>query len=184
MPQGVCKFAHGNTVVRTVDDSGSSSQISSFTTSSGSVTSGSGSGNGATFNYVTDGDGVTITGPGVGQIFRYKTYVDGMDDVKSGMLIVSNQDSVQSNQTVYRRIIGYQDNNNDGEGFIYYNNPVDNLTSGDMLSAIYYDKGIDIVKPLEAYCSGITCNQNAYQTEVVTNDEGCLLYTSDAADDC
>ena len=41
-----------------------------------------------------------------------------------------------------------------------------------MLSVIYYDKGIDIVKPLEAYCSGITCNQNAYQTEVVTNDEG------------
>ena len=30
----------------------------------------------------------------------------------------------------------YQDNNNDGEGFIYYNNPVDNLTSGDMLSVI------------------------------------------------
>ena len=172
MPQGACKFAHGNTVVLTVDDSGSTSQISSFTTSSGSVTSGSGNGNGASFNYVTDGDGVTITGPGVGQIFRYKTYVDGMDDVKSGMLIVSNQDSVQSNQTVYRRIIGYQDNNNDGEGFIYYNNPVDNLTSGDMLSVIYYDKGIDIVKPLEAYCSGITCNQNSYQTEVVTNAEG------------
>ena len=73
MPQGACKFAQGNTVVLTVDDSGSTSQISSFTTSSGSVTSGSGNGNGASFNYVTDGDGVTITGPGVGQIFRYKT---------------------------------------------------------------------------------------------------------------
>ena len=171
MPEGTCKFAHGTTTVHTVDDSGSSSQISSFTTSSGSG-SGSGSGNGATFTYSSDADGVTITGPGVGQIFSYKTYVDGMDDVTSGMLIVSNQDPVQSNQTVYRRVIGYQDNNNDGEGFIYLNNAVDDLTIGDMLSVIYYDKGIDIVKPLEAYCSGIACNQNAYQTEVSTNSDG------------
>ena len=172
LPEGACKFAHGTISVRTVGDDGSTNQIGSFTTSSTSGNSGSGSGNGATFNYSSDTDGVTITGPGIGQIFRYKTYVDGMDDVTSGMIIVSNQDPVQSDQTVYRRVIGYQDNNNDGEGFIYYNNPVDNLVSGDMLSVIYYDKGIDIVKPLESYCSGVSCNQNAYQNEVVTNNDG------------
>ena len=92
MPEGT-QICTRNATVHTVDDSGSSSQISSFTTSSGSG-SGSGSGNGATFNYSSDADGVIITGPGVGQIFSYKTYVDGMDDVTSGMLIVSNQDPV------------------------------------------------------------------------------------------
>jgi len=125
--------------------------------------------NGVTVTYTkTSATTLEVTGEGFGYVLRYKA--GDFSEVKKGMVFVSNRDS--STQTFYRRIEGIEDFNNDNAGYIYFNNPYTNLTSGNMFAAVYYDKGIDIVKPLESYCNGITCSQNNYQNETVTNEDG------------
>ena len=171
---GSCKFAHGTNRLRHVGDPiGGNTTTLIVINDTGSGTSGNTlTPAGATISWTSDATGITFTGPGVGSVFRY---VNGdsdsyMSEVQSGMLIVSNRDP--ADQTIYRRITGYVDNNLDGVGFIFFNNPYTDMTAGDAFAAIYYDRGIDIVKPLESYCDGIACNQNAYKTEVITNNDG------------
>ena len=172
-PVGSCKFAHGNFNLTLLSDPiGSNSSVFQTLNNTNSGTSGSLLSLGDTFSWSSDATGITFTGPGMGHIFRYDNGDNGsyMDEVQSGMVFVSNRDP--ANQTTYRRIDGIVDNNNDGSGFIFFNNPYTDMTAGDAFAAIYYDRGIDIVKPLESYCDGIACNQNAYKTEVVTNNDG------------
>ena len=168
MPVGSCKYLVPSTVsVKLVNSSNEESGTTVAFVNPGQ--SGSSSSNGVTITYSSDASGTTFTGEGIGQIFTYETYPDGMDEVKPGMVFVSNRDP--ADQEYYTRILGYNDPNNDGIGLLFLNRALEDVTSGDRIGAIYYDKGIDIVKPLETYCNGIACNQNAYQTEVVVNDD-------------
>jgi len=172
LPISTCKFAHSNVQIYEVSTGGTETLIRTYSNTAAIGSSGSSSVGGVNFTYTTDTNGITFTGPGVGLVFAYEngdndSYMDG---VSSGMVFVSNRDP--SNQTVYRRVQGYIDTNDDGKGYIFFNNNYTDMTGGDAFAAIYYDKGIDIVKPLESYCNGIACNQNAYQTQVVTNDDG------------
>ena len=174
LPVGSCKFAHGTNRLRHVGDPlGSNTTTLIELTNTGTGTNGSvTTPAGATVSWTGDATGITFTGPGVGRVFRYNNGDNNsyMDEVQSGMVFVSNRDP--GDQTIYRRIEGYVDSDNNGSGLIIFNNNYTDMTSGDAFAAIYYDRGIDIVKPLESYCNGIACNQNAYQTQVVTNSEG------------
>ena len=166
MPIGTCSFVNTTTIaIRLITENNIDEGTTINFVNSGQ--SGTSSSNGVTITYSSSGNITTFTGEGIGQIFTYETYADGMDSVTPGMVFVSNRDP--ANQVYYVRVNGYNDPNNDGVGLIFLNRSLEDMTSGDRISAIYYDKGIDIVKPLESYCNGIACNQNAYQTEIVTN---------------
>ena len=174
LPVGSCKFAHGTQRLRHVGDPvGGNMNTLTLLSGTGSGTSGNiATPAGDTVSWTSDATGITFTGPGIGRVFRYDNGDSDsyMSEVQAGMIIVSNRDP--ADQTIYRRIDGFVDNNLDGVGFIFFNTNYTDMTAGDAFAAIYYDRGIDIVKPLESYCDGIACNQNAYKTEVVTNNDG------------
>ena len=173
LPVGSCKFAHGNSRLRLVGDPiGGNTTTLATISDSNSGTNGSITSSGVTVTWASDATGITFTGPGIGRIFRYNNGDSDsyMDEVQSGMVFVSNRDP--ADQTTYRRIEGIVDNDGNGTGYILFNNNYTDMTGGDAFAAIYYDRGIDITKPLESYCNGIACNQNAYKTEVVTNNDG------------
>jgi len=166
MPIGSCTFTNTTSIaIRLITENNIDEGTTINFVNSGQ--SGTSQSNGVSITYSSSGNTTTFTGEGIGQIFTYETYADGMDSVTPGMVFVSNRDP--ANQVYYVRVNGYNDPNNDGVGLIFLNRSLEDMTSGDRISAIYYDKGIDIVKPLESYCNGIACNQNAYQTEIVTN---------------
>ena len=174
LPVGSCKFAHGTNRLRHVNDpiGGNNTTLIELTGTGSGTNGNTTTPAGATVSWTSDATGITFTGPGVGRVFRYNNGDNAsyMDEVQSGMVFVSNRDP--ADQTTYRRIEGYVDSDNNGGGLIIFNNNYTDMTGGDAFAAIYYDRGIDITKPLESYCNGIACNQNAYQTQVVTNSEG------------
>ena len=116
--------------------------------------------NGVTFT--STANGASVQGPGVGQVFKYR----GDDsEIQLGMVFVSSQDD--SSQTQYRRVLNIQSSGTN-RGEIWFNRPYTTVNA-DHLGAVYYDRGIDITKPLETYCNNTNCAQNSYQIETVTD---------------
>lgn len=116
--------------------------------------------NGVTFTPTVNG--ASVEGPGIGQVFKYR---GDASEIQLGMVFVSIQDP--SDQTQYRRVLNIQSSGTD-RGEIWFNRPYTTITS-DHLGAVYYDRGIDITKPLETYCNNTNCAQNSYQIETVTD---------------
>jgi hypothetical protein len=122
---------------------------------------------GELFTFAQSGSGsVNITGPGIGQVF---SYISDTPELQVGMIYVSPQDP--SNQTKYRRITKLVENNviplgdqTVYQGTIYFDTAYTNAPNV-RLGAVYYDRGIDITKPLESFCTGTACAQNRYNIE-------------------
>jgi hypothetical protein len=117
--------------------------------------------NGVTFTPTVNG--ASVEGPGIGQVFKYRGDVS---EVQLGMVFVSSQDP--SDQTEYRRVLNLVPSGTTDKGEIWLNRPYTTI-NGDLLSGVYYDRGIDITKPLETYCNNTNCAQNSYSIVTVTD---------------
>jgi len=113
--------------------------------------------------FTSTANGASISGPGIGQVFKYRGDVS---EVQLGMVFVSSQDP--SDQTEYRRVLNLVPAVSTDMGEIWLNRPYTTI-SGDLLSGVYYDRGIDITKPLETYCNNTNCAQNSYDIVTVTD---------------
>jgi len=113
--------------------------------------------------FTSTANGASISGPGIGQVFKYRGDVS---EVQLGMVFVSSQDP--SDQTEYRRVLNLVPSGTTDKGEVWLNRPYTTI-GGDLLGAVYYDRGIDITKPLETYCNNTNCAQNSYKTVTVTD---------------
>ena len=86
-------------------------------------------------------------------------------EIQIGHVIVSPQFATQAS---YVRIVKVEYNAGNETGTFILDTSVS--LSADTLVAVYYDRGIDITKPLDAFCTDAACAQHAYSGET-TNTE-------------
>ena len=86
-------------------------------------------------------------------------------EVKIGNVIVTPEDSGRS---TYVRVINIEYDSVNQTGVITLDTALS--LNGDKLVLVYHDRGVDIVKPLEAFCTDTGCGQHAYVGET-TNTE-------------
>ena len=173
-PIGTAKFSHGNF---TLVDTNSTSPTTNLTNINNTSSSTSGSYTApvpytSTFTWTSDANGISFTGPGIGQIFEWE---GTGDEIQEGMVFVSDKDS--NNQQYYRRVVEARPLDSNGTQKLFLNTPYTDFTSGtDIRAAIYYDRGVDIIKPLETFCTGTACAQNKYEGEnAVTEHIGLFI---------
>ena len=108
--------------------------------------------------YIVDHQGfitaLKITG-GSGNSWNFEG--DG-SEVKIGHVIVTPS---ESGRTTYVRIVKVDYNSNAQTGTIILDTSINTPT----LVLVYYDRGIDITKPLAAFCTDSGCGQHAYSGE-------------------
>jgi len=86
-------------------------------------------------------------------------------EIKIGHVIVTPEDSTRS---TYVRIVKVDYNSGAQTGTIVLDTSLS--LAADKLVIVYYDRGIDITKPLETFCTDTGCGQHAYSGET-TNTE-------------
>ena len=108
--------------------------------------------------YIVDHQGfitaLKITG-GSGNSWNFEG--DG-SEVKIGHVIVTPS---ESGRTTYVRIVKVDYNSNAQTGTMILDTSINTPT----LVLVYYDRGIDITKPLAAFCTDSGCGQHAYSGE-------------------
>ena len=103
-------------------------------------------------------------------------YTGDASEVKIGHVIVSPEFASQS---TYVRIVKIDHNSGSNSGTFILDTSV-NFNGNNKLVVVYYDRGIDITKPLAAFCTDSGCGQHAYSGEK-TNTEFIAIKATNAS---
>ena len=94
-------------------------------------------------------------------------------EIKIGHVIVTPEDPTRS---TYVRVVKVDYNSNAQTGTIVLDTSLS--LAADKLVLVYYDRGIDITKPLETFCTDTGCGQHAYSGETTDTEFIAVKATS------